>query len=103
MSTYPQEIPYTYVEKRVVTRKVDDKEVQEVQEIKHPVTIRILEVIPYRDGRGKQKYLVCYQIVDGGWESPRAHFWYSNEEEFKEKLKEIVEYYFKIRDIVRRL
>lgn len=57
------------------------------------VIFKIVEVIPIRDLTGNEEYLIGYRIIDSGFVSPIAHFWIRKNEDIREKIRQIVEYY----------
>lgn len=61
------------------------------------ITVKIVEVSPIRHFSGRKELMVAYQIVDGNYTSPVAHFWMSERADIRDKIREIVEYYKSIK------
>jgi len=67
------------------------------------VKIEIIEVHPYRRITGKKELMIAYRIIDGDWYSPVAHFWMSEHDDIRKKLREVAQHYLAIRRrLVRR-
>ncbi|RLI03584.1 hypothetical protein DRO30_00860 [Candidatus Bathyarchaeota archaeon] len=64
------------------------------------ITVKIVEVAPIRHFSGRKELMISYQIIDGRYVSPVAHFWMSESADIREKIREIVEYYKKIKSSI---
>jgi len=61
------------------------------------VTVRILEVTSYRTFSGRRELMVAYQIIDGDYISPIAHFYMAEREDVRRKIEEVVNYYLQVK------
>ncbi len=66
------------------------------------IKVVIMEVIPYKRFSGKKELLVAYKLIDGEYESPVAHFWMGEHEDIRKIIRDIVNYYLKIKPVLRR-
>jgi len=57
------------------------------------IVFKIVEVIPTVNVDGSKELLIGYRIIDGGYVSPIAHFWMKENEDIRDKIREIVEFY----------
>jgi len=80
--------------------RVGEQYTVEVQEQK--IKVQIVEVIPYRTPTRRRALLIGYRIIDENFESPTAHFWMYEGEDIRGKIREVVDFYLKVRDMVRR-
>jgi hypothetical protein len=60
------------------------------------VTVKIVEVQPYVDAAGKASYMISYELLDGKYTSPVAHFWMSRRQDIRQKITEVVQYYLSV-------
>lgn len=65
------------------------------------IKVRIMEVIPIRRLTGGKSYLVAYQLIDGDYKSPIAHFLLDHERDLQKKIIEVVEFYKSIREVLK--
>jgi len=66
------------------------------------VKVRIVEVMEYREFRGRRMLMIAYQIIDGDYTSPVAHFWMPKMEDIRPHIEKVVGTYLSIRGAVRR-
>jgi len=66
------------------------------------ITIKIVEVIPYRSFSGRKEYLIGYTIKDRDFTTPTAHLWMSESENIVEKLRNVAKYYLQVKSLFKR-
>jgi len=65
------------------------------------ITIKIVEVIPYQDFSKRKCFMVGYQLIDGKWTSPIAHWWQGEREDPRPIIERIVENYLTVKPHLR--
>ncbi len=66
------------------------------------IKIEIVEVIPYKDIRGRDHYLIGYRIIDGKFISPVGHFWFEQGEDIRKHLRNIAKTYKEVKSTLMR-
>jgi len=66
------------------------------------IVIEIVEVIPTQDILGKKQYIIGYRIREKDFVSPVGHWFVSEDDDIKRWIKETVEFYIRVRDMLRR-
>ncbi|KPV62497.1 MAG: hypothetical protein AOA66_1314 [Candidatus Bathyarchaeota archaeon BA2] len=66
------------------------------------ITVKVVEVIPYRDFRNQKNLMIGYMIIDGDFTSPVAHIWMLETEDIAEKLRSVAGYYLTIKSSLKR-
>jgi hypothetical protein len=66
------------------------------------LTFRILEVEPYFSASKKRSVMIAYVLKDGNFQTPKAHFWMPISMDIRDKLKELAEYYNKMKVELRK-
>jgi len=67
------------------------------EELPAGIRFRIVEVIPIRNPDGRTTLLVAYQIIDGSYRSPVAHFEMDRYAPINRRIFEIVKSYVEVR------
>lgn len=65
------------------------------------IIVRVKEVFPHFSASGKSSYMIGYEIQDGEYTSPLAHFWMGRSQDFRVEAKKVIEYYLSIVHFLR--
>jgi len=71
------------------------------EELPAGIRFRIVEIIPIKNLDSRTTLLVAYQIIDGNYRSPVAHFEMDRYAPINRRIFEIIKSYLEIRERVR--